>query len=79
MVWSFVLATVGITGLWIAGRKNAWGWAVGLAAQFLWFAYAIVSVQYGFIASALAYGFVYGKNFISWRREVRDRESGNDC
>ena len=67
MIWSLVLAAVGIAGLWLAGKKNSWGWAIGLAAQVLWVIYALVTQQYGFIISALAYGFVYAKNFIAWR------------
>ena len=76
--WSIALAAVGILGLWIAGRKNAWGWAIGIGAQVLWVAYAIVTMQWGFIASALAYGFVYTKNFVSWRREAKKADTPFD-
>lgn len=71
MIWSLTLATVGIFGLWLAGRKNYWGWAVGLGAQVLWFAYAIVTEQYGFIISALAYGWVYGTNLRRWLKDSK--------
>ena len=67
--WSILLTTVGIFGLWIAGQKKAWGWSVGVAAQLLWIAYAITTRQWGFIASALVYGAVYGRNFLAWRKE----------
>jgi nicotinamide riboside transporter PnuC len=67
--WSVLLTVVGVTGLWIAGRRSAWGWVVGLAAQVLWIAYAIATRQWGFIGSALAYGFVYGRNAHRWRSE----------
>lgn len=73
--WSIALAAVGIAGLWIAGRKNAWGWAIGIGAQVLWIIYAVATMQWGFIASALAYGFVYTKNFVSWRREAKKDDS----
>lgn len=43
--WSYLLAAVGIFGLWLAGRKRAIGWAVGLFAQVLWIAYALVTRQ----------------------------------
>ena len=68
--WSWALTVVGVFGLWLAGRKSPWGWAVGLGAQGLWIAYALVTVQYGFLFSAGAYGFVYAKNFLAWRRLV---------
>lgn len=72
--WSYTLAAVGIFGLWLAGRKNAWGWGVGVAAQTLWIAYAIATEQWGFIVTAVAYGWIYGKNFLSWRRDARQAE-----
>jgi len=59
---------VGVTGLWLAGRKSAAGWAIGLGAQVLWIAYAIVTRQWGFIVSAFAYGTVYARNWVRWRR-----------
>lgn len=67
--WSVALAAIGILGIWLAGRKNLWGWALGVAAQLLWIAYAIVTQQWGFILSALAYGWVYGLNWWKWARE----------
>lgn len=66
MIWSFALAAVGILGLWLAGRNNKYGWAIGLAAQALWIVYAIATNQPGFIASALAYAAVYGRNWWKW-------------
>jgi hypothetical protein len=56
--WSWLLTAVGVLGLYLAGRRSPWGWAVGLGAQGLWLAYAVATTQYGFIASALAYGLV---------------------
>lgn len=69
MIWSITLAAIGILGIYISGKKNYWGWGIGLAAQVLWIIFAIVTQQWGFILSALAYGWVYGKNFLSWRSE----------
>ena len=67
--WSWLLTAVGIAGLWIAGMRMSLGWAIGLAAQGLWIAYAVATRQWGFIASAFAYGFVYARN---WRRWLDD-------
>lgn len=72
MTWSIVLAAVGILGIYLAGKKNLWGWAVGLGAQSLWIVYAIVTGQYGFILSAVAYGIVYGRNWYLWKRDLND-------
>lgn len=70
--WSILLTAVGVTGLWLAGRNSKWGWAVGLGAQGLWIAYAVATGQWGFLASAGAYGFVYARNFVRWHRARRE-------
>ena len=64
--WSFLLTAIGVFGLWAAGSKKPWGWAVGLGAQVLWIAYAVQSEQWGFIVSAFAYGSVYARNLRKW-------------
>lgn len=71
LIWSVGLAAVGILGIYLAGRKNLWGWAVGFGAQALWITYGIISAQYGFILSGVAYGIVYGRNWVRWRNERR--------
>lgn len=65
--WSWSLMTVGVFGLWLAGRRNRLGWAVGLGAQTLWVAFALATRQYGFLVSAGAYGWIYARNFRLWR------------
>lgn len=72
-LWSWALAAVGITGIWLAGRNNKLGWAIGLGAQLLWLAYAIATEQWGFIVTAVAYGFVYGRNWLRWHRAEQAR------
>lgn len=69
--WSWLLTAVGVTGLYLAGRKSKAGWVVGFGAQALWIAYAIATRQWGFIASAVAYGAVYARNWLRWRRDAR--------
>lgn len=71
--WSWILTAGGVIGLYLAGQKRAIGWAVGLAMQVLWVAYAIATDQLGFLVSAGAYGSVYTRNLVRWRREERER------
>jgi hypothetical protein len=68
--WSWLLTGWGIVGLVLAGRRRAIGWAVGLSAQGAWIAYAVATRQWGFIASALAYSAVYGRNWLAWRKDA---------
>lgn len=67
--WSWILTAVGVCGLWLAGRRNLAGWALGLGAQGLWVAYALSTEQYGFLFSAAAYGWVYATNLKRWTQE----------
>ncbi|MFI0967021.1 hypothetical protein ACH4S8_37405 [Streptomyces sp. NPDC021080] len=69
--WSYVLTLIGCTGLLLAGRKKALGWAIGLGVQSLWAFYGVTTGQYGFVIGSLVYSYVYALNFWTW---VRDRK-----
>lgn len=73
--WSWLLTAVGVSGLYLAGRRSPWGWAVGIGAQGLWLAYAVATRQWGFLVSCAAYGWVYARNFRAWRRQVREPQA----
>lgn len=70
-LWSWALTAVGLTCFWLAGRKVWWAWYVGIAGQFLWLAYSLLTAQVGFLVGVVAYGFVYVRNAIAWTREHR--------
>ena len=71
--WSYVLAAIGVTGIFFVGRKTIWGWLVLCINEAIWIAYAISTKQYGFIIMALAYTAVYIKSYMGWKSEA---ESG---
>ena len=75
MWWSVVLAVVGVFGLYLTTRKMAAGYAVGVGVQVLWITYAVVTAQYGFIFSALAFGAVNALGFYKWKTESNDLET----
>ena len=68
-MWSWILAAIGVTGIFLVGRKTIWGWLILCVNECLWIAYALATHQYGFIAMALAYAAVYIKSYIHWRIE----------
>lgn len=68
-MWSYVLAAIGVAGIFLVGRKTIWGWLILLLNECIWVAYAITTKQYGFILMATAYSAVYIKSFIHWKRE----------
>ena len=61
-IWSWVLGTLGVTGLLIAGNRVWWGWLINLANEILWVVYAVKTKQYGFILMAGVYALVYARN-----------------
>jgi len=67
--WSWILAVIGVAGIYFVGRKTIWGWLVLLFNEFLWITYALITDQYGFIFSALAYAIVYIRSYIHWSKE----------
>lgn len=65
-----VLSVWGAVGMYIAGRKSWYGWAMGLAIQPVWVVFAIVVDSWPLILSPLLYGSVYARNLWCWRQEA---------
>lgn len=74
MWWSWLLTAIGVTGLYLVTRKDWRGFVLGVAVQLLWIAYAVVTAQWGFIASALFYGVVNLRGLRTWRAESHKPE-----
>jgi len=68
-VWSWVLAAIGVSGIFLVGRKTIYGWLILCLNECLWTIYAVQTHQYGFIFMSTAYTAVYIKSFIHWRRD----------
>lgn len=77
-LWSWLLAVVGVSGIYFVGRKTIWGWIVLFINECLWIGYALVTKQYGFIFAALAYMAVYVRSYRSWRREPEVQKDSPD-
>ncbi len=67
--WSWILATIGVSGIFFVGQKTIWGWLILLANEILWTVYAVATEQYGFIFSAVAYAAVYIRSYLHWKRD----------
>jgi hypothetical protein len=78
-LWSWALAAVGITGLWLAAKKPKAGWTVALCAQALWLAYAVATRQWGFLATAVAYAVVYARLLRRARQVAVDPTEPTDA
>ena len=69
-LWSWVLAVIGVAGIYFVGKKTLWGWFVLLFNEVIWIVYAVITEQYGFIVSAIAYGVVYIKSYLHWKEDA---------
>lgn len=56
-------------GMWLVGRKNWRGWAIGLANQILWLALIIQTQAWGLLILTVALVWIYARALISWRRQ----------
>lgn len=72
--WSWALTTIGLAGLALVYARPASliGPLVGIAVQGLWITYAVATLQFGFIVSALGYGAV---NIYGLRKRRLAKES----
>ena len=67
--WSWLLAVIGVAGIFLVGRKTIWGWLILCVNECIWILYALATKQYGFIVMAVAYALVYIKSYMQWRRD----------
>jgi nicotinamide riboside transporter PnuC len=73
-VFDWVLAVVGVTGIFFVGRKTIWGWLILCVNECLWIAYGLTTGEHGFIAMAIAYAIVYIKSYFHWRKEESEEK-----
>jgi hypothetical protein len=69
-VWTwllFVFELVGITGMWVIGKKIWWGWAIVLVHSFPWFIYSVIYDKPGFIVMSLMWWSVNFLNMMKWK------------
>jgi nicotinamide riboside transporter PnuC len=71
MLWSYILAGLGVLSLYLTGKKLKSGWVVGLVNSGLWIVYGVTTQQYGFIVSAFVFIAVQYKNYVAWDREEK--------
>lgn len=70
--WSWALTAGGLATFVLAGKKVWWAWYVGMAGQFLWLAYSLITAQWGFLVGVVAYSAVYVRNAYLWTKEHRE-------
>lgn len=69
MIWTLLLVSTGVTGMWLAAR-HWYGWAIGVGNEVLWFAYAIQRHDSALMIMAWVWGFVAARNCLLTRRDA---------
>lgn len=69
--WGWILSVLGLVGFYVTGKKIWWGWWLNVAAQAVWYAYAIATQQWGFLVMTTMYTIIFTKNAIEWTKEHR--------
>lgn len=72
--WSWLLSCVGGLGIYLAGKKDWRGWAIGILSEILWLTYAIITKQYGFIFGSILYSTILVNNLVIWLEEHKVRK-----
>ena len=70
--WSWLLALMGVLGMYFVGKKRWEAFLWLIVMECLWIVYALQTRTYGFIFGSLAYMFVYIKSAHLWKQEVRN-------
>jgi len=65
---------IGVTGLLIAATRPRIGWWFNIGAQVAWVIYAVVTRQWGFLISAIAYGVAYVRLLHHAHRRVMENQ-----
>ena len=75
--WSWILMSVNLTAMVLAGRRLWWAWLVAVVAECLWLVYGYATQQWGFSVFALVFGAVYLRNAYTWRDAPRLTEQSH--
>lgn len=69
--WSWLLAGMGVTGMYFVGKKRWEAFLWLIVMECLWIVFALQTGTYGFIIGSLAYMAVYVKNARLWRKGTK--------
>ena len=72
---SWALSCIGVIGIYLTGRKNWRGYAVGIMTECAWVWYAIVTKQWGFIFGSAIYITAYSHGIQNWLKDAKSIKS----
>lgn len=66
--WSWLLALMGVVGMYFVGKKRWEAFLWLIVMECLWIVFALKTGMYGFIVGSLSYIIVYARNVKLWKR-----------
>lgn len=66
--WSWLLALMGVVGMYFVGKKRWEAFLWLILMECLWIVFALKTGMYGFIVGSLSYIIVYARNVKLWKR-----------
>lgn len=68
----WIMAGLGLTGRYMIGNKNRWGWMVGLLNQCFWIYFIFDKGYWGFMVITVVQVYLGIKFFILWGRDENE-------
>ena len=65
--WSWLLAGMGVLGMYFIGKKRWEAFLWLIVMECLWIVFALQTNTYGFIVGSLSYIVVYARNAHLWK------------
>jgi hypothetical protein len=62
----WLLSTLTIYSMLLAGNKRQGAWAVALLNQFLWLLWILLSHSWGLLPMNIALWVIYARNYLKW-------------
>ena len=66
----WALSVLGVTSCWLLGSHRRSGWAVALATNVLFAAYAAATGQWGLIAAEIVFAALNVRGLLRWAKEA---------
>lgn len=75
------LATAcGLTGVYLIGNRNKWGFVVFMMASLSWIAFGTITGSYAVVIGSMIFLFLHARGMYKWvRQDARNAESTADA
>lgn len=68
------LSAMTVYSIHLAGKKDKFGWKIGIYLQALWIIWILASKNYGFLPLNACMWWVQCSNYLKWKKEDKEKE-----